>query len=382
MLPRTDRSFVFMGVDMKRLWDALTLAVCLLAAVCIATLTLTAPRQEISPDENRALSPLPSLSRSALISGDYFAGLSDFFSDNISFRKDFIRTRAVLQLLLGRQESGGVLFYKNGFLASRSLDGSEEVLLRNAAALKKLPEGSVCFLVPRSIDVYGISGGGERSEAAERIRRQAYSAFPDGVALYDELCALYGQGEQVYYATDHHLTTYGAYVAYVLLGKNLGYAPLAREYFDEVTVAENFCGTAYSSAGLLSLSEDTVELWRYPEDELIKIVREDGEELPLYDGERLAEKDKYRVFLGGNHALLRISRGDEKRPRLLLIKDSFANALIPFLAYHFDLTVIDPRYTDISVCELLDKESYDGILVLCGIGTLSTDLSFAKALYK
>jgi hypothetical protein len=167
-------------------------------------------------------------------------------------------------------------------------------------------------------------------------------------------------------------------VAYAFLGDELGYAPLAREAFDVQTVTRDFRGTSYSAAGLLSFKCDSIELWRYDGDERLRITCE-GREMPLYDFSFLDEKDKYRVFLGGNHGVVEIV-GEGERPRLLLIKDSYANALIPFLALHFDITVVDPRYTNACWSDLADGGGYDRILIFCGIDTISTGNDLARFL--
>lgn len=365
-----------------RVFDVMMLAICALiaAALCIGTLIL--PAREFSEAENRALAGKPAISARAILSGEYFEGLSSFFADGIMLREGFIRARAITELALGRQESGGVVLYADGEMSSRCLSASREQLLCNLAAIEGLSRRPTCVLVPRAIDVRGLSADAE-SEAAASIRREAYSAFAEGERLYCRLLECERGGEQTYYATDHHLTTYGAYVAYRVLGDALGYEPLPEESFLRAAVTEEFYGTAYSAAGLIAPRSDVIELWRYECDGQVRVTSESGEELPLYDGSRLVGKDKYAVFLGGNHGVIHVSLEDGRaRQKLLLIKDSFANALIPFLAAHYDLTVVDPRYTEISVGALVEGGEYDEVLIFCGIDTLSTGTQLAKALLR
>jgi hypothetical protein len=59
-----------------------------------------------------------------------------------------------------------------------------------------------------------------------------------------------------------------------------------------------------------------------------------------------------------------------------VIKDSFANSMIPFLAIHGDLDVVDPRYVTQPLSTYIKGEDYDGIIVIVGIDTLATDASF------
>ena len=96
----------------------------------------------------------------------------------------------------------------------------------------------------------------------------------------------------------------------------------------------------------------------------------------LYAKEKLATKDKYSVFLGGNFSHISI-KADTARPCLTLIKDSFANALIPYLAEHFDLEIYDLRYFKGSISKELERKEENNILILYGIDTAITDGSLS-----
>ena len=360
---------------MKKIWDFITVSVCLTVCILIGALTFVLPKNTFSAEENRALSGVPILSTQSLVSGKYFRQVANFFSDHIILRSGFVRGRTVAELCIGRQESCGVLFYGDGSLVQRGLDASEKMFIQNLDAIAKIENKVKCIVVPRAIDALGLADGVGTSESAEYFVESAYLRFDLGGKLLSELRRA-NSDQRVYYATDHHLTTYGAYVSYSFLGDVLGYTPLERDAFEVQAVSRDFLGTSYSAAGLLSFMRDSVELWRYDGDGELVLMREGGE-IPLYDFSFLGEKDKYRVFLGGNHGVVQV-KGMGERLKLLLIKDSYANAIIPFLALHFDITVVDPRYTDVSFAELTNGGEYDEILILCGIDTLSTGNDFAR----
>ena len=176
-----------------------------------------------------------------------------------------------------------------------------------------------------------------------------------------------------WYRTDHHMTTEGAFALYRNLEKTLDYTPYGMEKFTPTIVSEQFLGTSDARVGLPLTRKDTVTLYRY-EGDLDYTVKKDN--LPqtltgFYDMEKLKSRDGYGVFLSGNHGLLEITKGeDDARPTLLVIKDSYANALLPFLALHYRLIVADPRYHAPPLGNLLTHA--DRVLVLCGEGTLST----------
>jgi hypothetical protein len=98
----------------------------------------------------------------------------------------------------------------------------------------------------------------------------------------------------------------------------------------------------------------------------------------FYKWEYLGARDKYRAFIGGNNARVDVTKNNgEERERLLLIKDSFAHCMVPFLAYHYDLVIIDLRYFTSSPIRLVEEENIDRVLVLNYIGSLTENSGFA-----
>jgi hypothetical protein len=176
--------------------------------------------------------------------------------------------------------------------------------------------------------------------------------------------------EDVFYHTDHHWTPLGAYYAYAALGDELGYTPLPLSEFRAETVSREFYGTIWSKSGIYAASPDEITLYRYDGDTDFKVTDADSGEVyleGLYDKSKLEVKDKYSLFLGGDYGHVKISDGSEK-PTLLVVKDSYFDALAPFLARHFELDVIDLRYTSArdSVAEYAAEQGIDNILILFG----------------
>ena len=341
------------------------ICVCVALVLFIGVSIYAFPHDGFSEEENRALSGIPAFSADALFDGRFFAGLSSFYSDSAPFRKSMIRVKAVCELMLGKAQNNSVLFLKGGRLADRC-EYEELGLLRSN--IENLGECSreglfVCRLIPRSVDVY------TSSDEAELVRGDAYSFDLDGSGFYYKVCELVKNGGEAYYRTDHHLSSDGVFLLYESIMEELGREAYPREDFEESEVCSDFLGTAYSSSGLLPVSRDKVTLFRYEGDEsfYVECLDKDCEISSLYCFGELDGKDKYRVFTGGNHGVLKIEREGEGRERLVIVKDSFANAVIPLLARHFDLIVIDPRYTD-----EYDFEGVYATVVIVGIDTLAT----------
>ena len=278
-----------------------------------------------------------------------------------------IRAKTKMELALGKQENDSVLFCTDGRLIARC-DHSDIGLLKEIlSALDSFCQatGASCALVPRSIDVCSPS-----LPASMDSTERCWTFARGHEGLRQELTALAKSGQDLYYLTDHHLNSEGAYAVYVYLSRLLEFEPLPRNSFSQQIFCEDFYGSTFSRGGLVANRADTITLYRYEGDENYVVSCGDaGCDVDcMYDFSAIHQKDKYLVFQGGNHGMLRISSQGDK-PSLLVIKDSFANAVLPLLAIHFDLTVIDPRYT----AETVSTEDFDRVVVLCGIDTLATN---------
>ena len=357
------------------LFVSLFAAAVLAVGICIYAL----PRQGFSEQENRSLADLPSLSASSLGDGSFFTSLSDFYADNIPLRQYLIRGKALCELALGRQQNNGVIFTGDGRQTDTCRYQSTKLLEENLDAICRFsssqPLDSLCVFVPRSIDL--LSEGSEGSEGSEESRRILRIVADSGAGDTDLTQNLTIDD---YYTTDHHLTALGAYKVYRVIAESLGVQPYAVTDFDMELASDSFLGSTYSRSGLLATSYDSVYLPRYAGDtDLTVACCDTGCALnSLYERVRLDTKDKYSVFLGGNHGMLTVTDEGADKPRLLLIKDSFANAVIPFLARHFDLTVIDPRYSNAPLDGLVSSRIYDKTVILCGIDTLATNGAFKR----
>ncbi|MBQ8416392.1 MAG: hypothetical protein IJX13_05790 [Clostridia bacterium] len=201
--------------------------------------------------------------------------------------------------------------------------------------------------------------------------------YPDLLELYREK---YEKGEEVYFKTDHHWTTLGAYYAYreILCSLNRESEILPMEEFERLSVSDRFFGTFWSAGGMKSVSPDRLELWCRGNESAF-CVEADGEPLDgLYNLDYLDQKDKYSVFLDGTHDVVTVKRKDgEKRETLLIFKDSFANALAPFLCQHFDLVLLNlsSQRRDFTDLSFWAKEyGADAVLLIYTVGNvINTD---------
>lgn len=370
-----------------------TISASILLAVPVFLFLL--PKENFSSDENRMLTTFPDFSADSLFDGQYTRQISSYLRDHLPGRSALLKTKALTEYTLLKKENNHVIFAQDAYLIKRFQYTDEQLSafrnnIQTVAALKSALEAegkpTVFVCAPRAIDVLASRCSETLGEPSVRSPWQILSdEDPEAVTLQDLLCQKADRGEKVWFRTDHHWTPLGAYYAYEALGTKLGYTPLPRDSFFEVNVSTSFLGTSFSASQFPIVRPDTVTTMRYAGDSnytctdvLTGRVRQG-----LYVEEALSGKDHYQYFLGANTAHLRIQRNNgESRPTLLLIKDSYAQCLAPFLARHFDIELIDLRYFRSDATEtirrILEKEGYAGTLILCNVDTLTSDVGFER----
>ena len=213
------------------------------------------------------------------------------------------------------------------------------------------------------------------------ILEQAKAAVP-GASWADLYTPLWEhKGEDIFYRTDHHWTSLGAYYGYTGLATALGYTPVPLNDYTETVRSTEFYGTVFSSSGVRWVRPDTIST--YVPDDGITVASHtyDNKGNPveeprqLYDTSFLSVKDKYSMFLGGNQPLGVVKNANNPDgPRLLIIRDSYADSLVPFLTPHFsEIHLLDLRYYKLSIADYIAQNGIDQALVLYSVPNFVTD---------
>lgn len=214
-----------------------------------------------------------------------------------------------------------------------------------------------------------------KSESADTRRQRM-------VVPVEAMLAAHRQ-EDIYYKTDHHWTALGAYYGYRAWAESVGVIPWEPEAFSIQTVSDEFLGTVYSKVNLPQ-KPDSIRLY-LPKTEPEYQVFYDGaaEAEPMYSYEALEGKDKYAVYMDGNHGLTKIQNPDvEERGKgrtLLIIKDSFAHSFAPFVVNHFEETyMVDLRYFNLSLRSFMEENGMTDVLILYQIPGFSREKTVGK----
>lgn len=355
----------------------------LAAAVCFVAF----PKSDYSSSEKRYLQKFPDVSAESVLSGEFGSDFESYFADEFPGRNFWVGFNAYYNLAIGNNGADGVYNCSDGYLINAPVF-QDNKLAKNIGAITDFAENTdvpvTVMLAPSTgyvaSDVLpAVHDEYNDDEYFEQSVAKLAEYGIDFVDLRQTFKDEYASGNQLYYKTDHHWTSYGAYIAYSELCVRLGVEATDIDKF-EIETYEDFYGTTYSTSGFWLTGADEIELWKNPADSEsnIKVTINDGDESvssgSMFFEEHLSEDDKYPVFLDGNHAVTEITNSDAEGGTVLLIKDSFSHCLAPFLADNYSKVIlVDMRYYKLSVSELAQKENAEQIVVLYGIDNLATD---------
>ena len=401
----------------------------LLFLVAGGMLSLFLPKMEISEKEKRALTPLPHLSVINLFAGDYTDSLDLHYADNFPFRDDFVEFTGIIKETFGYRnndvriyttvetpvekpiaaDSSVVMKADTVVVPKRNEKGKENkevvnsILIHNGMAFQ-LFRGSAdraiafaeminayrraiddsinmyCLIAPSAIDYYLPLSMKSTNNLEKPNIDVVYSHLDSGVYGVDAYSEIQERtNEYVYFNTDHHWTVRGAYYAYRAWCKNAGLTPAELSSFRR-RVRKGYLGSLYHLTNdvRLKANRDSVEsflppgqtvTYRYPTSDLQNPVL----------AKLLAGSANYATFLGGDFPLVRIETDLHNARRILVIKDSFGNALCPFLTMHYEeVFVVDYRYFEKNLLTFIRNNRITDVMFLHNTFVTNTEFTVKK----
>lgn len=342
--------------------------------------------RDFSPAENRTLAPMPDFSFEKLFFDEtkWTMDYETYATDQFVLRDEWVWLKAGGEKLIGKKENGGTYFADNGYLIEKPRTVDLRSVSVNVNAINGFESGVPKYfaLIPNTIYI-------NRDKLPKFAPHGAQDEFIDGVyakvsgAKTVDVKSVLEQNadKQLFYRTDHHPTTLGAYYIYIAVAREMGIAPLSFDRYELSTVADDFRGTAFAAAGAWWVASDDIEICTPSGLQASTEGFERGEVtelLGIYDFEKLLTADKYNVFLGGNYPLSVISTNAKTGRNLLIIKDSFGLTVAPFFAPHFDkIAVVDMRYNKNPVSELIAQYGITDMLFLYNVNNFISDKNMA-----
>ena len=344
-------------------------------------LYLLLPEQTFSEKEKRYLAEKPAMETETMLSGAWGNQAETYMADHIPGRDFFVGVNAYYDLLSGRQVTKDIYLADQDRLVEAPYSNDQEAIEKNMRAINRFAESVGqnvdLIIVPTAgyiyeDDVVGIHDDYQDDVIIADIYRQA----GENVTTYDLLPAFTDAENpaSLYYRTDHHWTSYGAYIAYSDYMQRLGRDYPVADTF-RVESRKGFLGSNYSRSGLWNIPAETVELWKNDTGFTVSNSENPEPHAGLFYEERLEELDKYTVFLDGNHGMVTIHNPNAVgKGSLLVIRDSYANCLGTFLANSYEnVILVDLRYYKKPVSELMETQDFSNVLICYSMGNFLTD---------
>ena len=340
--------------------------------------------REKSVQENRMLATKPKFRLSSLISGDYDEKFEAYMDDQFVGRDMWRKLKVTVDRIGGSRLENGVYIGTNGQLLEQIEVADENHLAANIKAIKSFSESQSkipvrMMLVPDAANVLNhslpaLAKPEDQTQMFSMVRKD----LGDSVEWIDVSTELNKhKTEKIYYKTDHHWTTLGAFYAFQAAAPSLGIEGDLSGNYVSYAVSDSFNGMLASKSGVNLGEKEQIDIYVPTEEDtdlIVDYVDEGKRSTSLYDSSKLKEKDQYTVFLGGNSSLLDIRTVSTSTKRLLLVKDSFANSFIPFLTpYYREIVVVDPRYYSGTINDLMDSYRISEVLFLYSGNTFFKD---------
>ncbi len=360
---------------------------------------LATPDKAVSEMENKTLQQTPTIDFSKVTTKNIVSTVNGYFSDYTDYAKDQIAGRDawisaysfVETAIFQKTDIGAIYLGDDDMMFTKTVDllsSEETTFTANIAALVALgeayPDLVTAMITPTSAQIYteNIPDNAPMLDMNALIDEVVEAGEAAGINMLDVRETLTEhKDEYIYYRTDHHWTTLGAYYAYEMYCESLALEPFDIDAHTAVEIS-NFYGTHYSKARTWDAVADT--LTYYELDNQLTIYTITGansvsvssiSDMYNYDG--FEAYDKYGAFLQGNAGYSRVEGDGEGS--VLVIKDSYANCYIPFLTANYEtIDVIDYRSYAYGLDSLIEENGYDQILVLYNIDSFKSDGFFKR----
>lgn len=362
------------------------LALFIFLLVGFSVLNLFWPKRDMSELENRKLAQIPAFSVKALLNGTWFGDLSEYVQDQVAFRDGLIDLESAFNnLVFAKTEEGGILLGKDGWMFTKLFDISDSTqkqLDKNLQAVTSFASrhpGKVTFLLAPSASVIypEMLPAGAPMVDENAMLDDIFAQVSSAADVIDMRPVFTQQKEQyLYYKTDHHWTTQGAFLAYEQFCQLKGLSPFDTNAYQAESVP-GFYGTHYSATRRWNVQPDTITY--YPLDNPMTIfdIGAETEYTPrttesMINTEKFGTRDKYAAFLDGNNGYSVIEGNGEGS--ILVVKDSYANCFVPFLTANYEkIGVVDLRNFSYGLDSTIESEGYDQILILYNFQTFIAD---------
>ena len=355
--------------------------------VIAGIVNLVWPDRSTSSMENRSLQTFPSMNLKSFQNGDAFEELNSWYSDQFLGREKLIQLKYLVSKISGENKIDDVFLGKDALIEDVSSVNTEQKE-RNLQAINAFCTShevpSYFMIAPNAVSVQDdqLPAFSTTLDQDQQID-DYYEGLDASIQRIDVRSALEEhKDEYLYYKTDHHWTSLGAFYSFQTMASAMGLGDVSKKDYDIYPVSDDFEGTLAGKTGSVFL-KDQIDIYvpKKNSEYIVTDLTNVTTSRSIYSRKALNTRDQYTVFLGGNAGRITIEMDNDSSRHLLLIKDSYANAMIQFLIPYFrTIDIIDPRYYFEDVSNLINSQMITDVLFLYNSNTLMQDTSIADCL--
>ena len=378
-----------MVIDMKSNMLTANIAIFAVLLIVLPALNLFLPKKTFSENENRYLQEFPVPTLKTLEDKSFMSAFEKFFSDHFVLREKWIQLKNQMEIITNKKEINGVYLTEKRLIEHQELN--EDIIKQNTEAInsfaEKYKKPTFLMIVPTAESIYTdqlplMAPYFDQKKVIDSI----YTASNKNLTCIDVFTPLLSAKNQyIYYNTDHHWTSLGAYLGYFSSAKPLGFAHNEIDKFNVEHASHDFKGTLYSKTLYEKSTPDTIDLYHLSTGEpqvtvTVNSGQKSSEHQSIFFRNYLDKKDKYNTFLGQNEPCVSVKTDVTNQKKLLIIKDSYAHSMVQFYMYHYsEITLVDLRYVN-KLSNYVSVDDYDQIMFVYNFASVNTDTSIGKKL--
>jgi len=400
-----------------KLRDKLNLVLFLVVIFGFAIVNLLRPHSETTSNlEQRDIAKQPEFTKDRFFAGEYTREFDNYFADNFAFRMSLIQVGSSIKELKGLPDDNGISIVEKGgnnmggdqpASDGKAGDGTTDVgegstvadvnsskyiiakdrafiaFKYSATASKKYADALNQFrksvgsdvrvyslLAPTSIEFTDNKDIQKLTESQKDAFAHVNEQLDPSIGQVDAYSALAEhKGEYIYFRTDHHWTALGAYYAYSQFMDTIGEKPVPLSKYKKNTI-NDFLGTAYKQLldAKLKKNPDTITYYTPFTDYTYTMhtsPTRSSEKKVVDPNFAKYSSTFYAVFLGGDYPWGEITTDNKNGKRIVVVKDSYANAFVPFLLPHFEkVFYFDPRHYQGNLLDFVKEHKITDVLFL------------------
>lgn len=364
--------------------------------ILIVVINFIFHKKTFSEQENRMLATIPRFSFTSFINGDYLNEVNDYINDHFAFRNIYLKINSWWETsIMHKNENNEVYVGKDGYLFEKYEYGKEEQenVIKNIKKISQIAElekmqgiPTYFILVPNSIYINSDKlpnnvDTPNQKEIINKIFEHTKNTININITdiMYEN-----NKITPLYFKTDHHMNSDGAYVVYSEYCKKANLKNAQLTEFNKEIITNEFLGTFDSKAQIINQEPDKVIVYKNNLNTNIRQTIYDKETTnSIFNEDYLNGKDKYSYFLNGSNSKVVVKTNVKNNKRLLIIKDSYAHIMAQFLCQNYnEVHFLDPRYTKFDYSEYIKENNITDILFLYNVSTFLNDNSINKIDYN